>query len=292
VETLLVAPGEPGRLYALEVDSTGPLWAFPASNVRLRISDDWGVTWTDFPGGLPVPSECMVNVNLDYATPDALYSSTCQGLFAWQGSAGWAKRSTELTDVIAVAFGQPDVVWAAKVGDGVIRSDDGGRTWRDASSGLVTFGGMANLGFDPRDNRTLYGIIQPKYAGSYLRRGTAEGNWLTLPAPQDNAAIETGMTIDGGSGALYLTTQMPPSGLWVSRNPGAADAADVRWEKIKDFDATARVSLLASGWGPQGLALYANIWPDWYGESSAGPGAGVLSRSLDGGYTWEALPMP
>ena len=29
VETLLVAPGEPGRLYALLKDSSGPLWAFP-----------------------------------------------------------------------------------------------------------------------------------------------------------------------------------------------------------------------------------------------------------------------
>ena len=291
VETLLVAPGEPGRLYALVADSTGPLWASPASSVRLRISDDFGKTWSDFPGGLPVDAECMVNVNLDYAGTDALYASTCQGIFVWEGGAGWAKRSEVLTNVIAVAFGQPDLVWAAKAGDGVIRSDDGGRTWRDASTGLVTFGGMANLGFDPRDNRTLYGIIQPRYAGSYLRRGTSEGNWQTLPAPQNNATIETGMTIDGGSGALYVTTQAPPSGLWVSRNANAADLADVQWGKIRDFDATARVLLLASGWGPDGTALYANIWPDWY-EDGAAPATGGLNRSLDGGYTWEALPMP
>jgi BNR/Asp-box repeat len=291
VQTLLVAPGEPGRLYALVADSTGPLWASPASNVRLRISDDFGKTWSDFPGGLPVDAECMVNVDLDYAATDALYASACQGLFVWEGNAGWAKRSTELTNVIAVAFGQSDLVWAARVSDGVIRSDDGGRTWRAASNGLVTFSGMANLGFDPRDNRTLYGIIQPKYAGSYLRRGTSEGNWVTMPAPQDNATIETGMTIDGGSGALYVTTQMPPSGLWVSHNPNAADLAEVQWEKIRDFDATARVLLLASGWGPEGTALYANIWPDWY-VGGAAPATGGLNRSLDGGYTWEALPTP
>ena len=291
VQTLLVAPGEPGRLYALVADSTGPLWASPASNVRLRISDDFGKTWSDFPGGLPVDAECVVNVDLDYAATDALYASTCQGLFVWE-SGEWVRRSAELTNEVAVAFGQPGLVWAARVGDGVIRSDDGGRTWRPASNGLVTFGGMANLGFDPRDNRTLYGIIQPKYAGSYLRRGTSEGNWVTMPAPQDDATIETGMTIDGGSGALYVTTQVPPSGLWVSHNPSAADLAGVRWEKIRDFDTTARVSLLASGWGPQGLALYANIWPDWYAESSTAPGMGVLHRSLDGGVTWDALPTP
>jgi len=292
VETLLIAPGEPGRMYALMKDSVGSLWASPAAHVRLRVSDDWGDTWADFPGGLPAPAECMVNVNLDYATPDALYASTCQGLFVWEGSGGWVSRSAERTNVVAVAYGEPGGVWAAVVGDGVVRSDDGGRTWRPASTGLVTFGGMANLGFDPRDNRTLYGIIRPKYAGSYLRRGTSEGNWLTLPTPANNAAIETGMAIDGGSGTLYVTTQAPPAGLWFSRNPNAADPAAVVWEKIRDFDATARVSLLASGWGPAGPAYYANIWPTWYAGETGSPGPGVLHRSLDGGNTWEALPAP
>jgi hypothetical protein len=71
---------------------------------------------------------------------------------------------------------------------------------------------MANLGIDPRDSNTLYGIIQPKYAGSYLRRGTTEGNWETMPTPKDNATIETGMAIDGASGALASgTTQLPQS---------------------------------------------------------------------------------
>ena len=138
------------------------------------ISDDFAVTWAPFPGGLPVPAACMVNVNLDYAAADALYASTCQGLYVWdpQGKT-WAKRSDRLTNVVVVAYGQPESVWAAALGDGVIRSTDGGRTWQDASTGLITFGGMANLGFDPRDNSTLYGIIRPQYAGSYLRRGTA-----------------------------------------------------------------------------------------------------------------------
>ena len=80
----------------------------------------------------------------------------------------------------------------------------------------ITFGGMANLGFDPRDNSTLYGIIRPKYAGSYLRRGTPDGHWQTMPTPLDNATIETGMTVDGGTGALYVTTQVAPVGLWQS----------------------------------------------------------------------------
>jgi hypothetical protein len=254
------------------------------------ISDDFASTWTPFPGGLPVPPECMVNVNLDYFTPDALFASTCQGLYAWEGTE-WARRSDTLTDVVAVAFGQPNQVWAAAHNDGVVRSDDGGRTWRDASAGLITFGGLANLGIDPRDSNTLYGIIQPKYAGSYLRRGTSEGNWETMPTPKDNATIETGMAIDGASGALYLTTQVPAVELWRSPNPSTPDFADLQWELVQTFEPEARVVLLASGWGPQGMSLYATTWPNWFGQSNA-TGSATLSRSLDGGYTWEELVMP
>jgi len=299
VETLLVAPGDPGRLFALVKDSSGPLWGSPASNVRLMFSDDFAATWSPFPGGLPVPANCVVNVNLDYAYSNALYASTCQGLYVWDtNGATWTKRSDRLTDAVAVAYGRPNTVWAAAHGDGIIRSSDGGKTWQDASTGLTTFGGMANLGFDPRDNSTLYGIIRPKYAGSYLRRGTPDGHWQTMPAPLDNATIETGMTVDGGTGALYVTTQVAPTGLWQSRNPNTGNVKDVKWELVHDFGPDARVSLLASGWGPQDLAIYANIWPltplTGGGATVGGATAGnpVLHRSLDGGQTWEPLATP
>jgi len=294
VETLLVAPGESGRLYALLKDSSGPLWAFPAASVGLIISDDFAVTWAPFPGGLPVPASCMVNVNLDYAAVDALYASTCQGLYVWdaQGQT-WAKRSDRLTNFVVVAYGQPESVWAAALGDGVIRSSDGGRTWQDASTDLVTFGGMANLGLDPRDNSTLYGIIRPQYAGSYLRRGTADGRWQTMPTPLDDAAIETGMTVDGATGALYVSTQVAPVGLWRSLNPNTPDVADVQWELVHDLGANVQLSLLASGWSPQGLAIYANMWPlTPLAGGGAGVGSPVLHRSLDGGHTWEPLTTP
>lgn len=294
VETLLVEPGEPGRLYALVKDSSGPLWAFPASDVRLMISDDYAATWAPFPGGLPVPAACMVNVNLDYATTDALYASTCQGLYVWDVTGkAWTKRSDRLTDAVVVAFGRPDNVWATAHGDGVIRSTDGGSTWQDASEGLTTFGGMANLGFDPRDNGTLYGIIRPKYAGSYLRRGTPAGRWQTMPTPRENATIDTSMTVDGGTGALYVTTQTPPVGLWRSSNPNTATIADVKWELVHDFGPNALVGLLASGWGPSGLAIYANIWPlTPLSGGGAAVGAPALHRSPDGGQTWEPLATP
>jgi hypothetical protein len=66
----------------------------------------------------------------------------------------------------------------------------------------------------------------------------------------------------------------------------------VQWELVHTFQSAARVVLLASGWGPQGLALYAGIWPGWFDSVSPSTGNAAFSRSLDGGYTWEDLPMP
>jgi|GEM_PF-1042203 len=298
VRGLLAGPGDPGRLYALQVDELSGAW--PATRSRLLISDDYGQTWTPFAGGLPGEG-CLHNVNLDYAAlpqrgePDALYASTCQGLFRWTGSA-WAQISPQETGMVAIVYGQPEVIWATQTfagGGGVIRSDDGGGTWTSAGSGLLSFNGVANLGIDPRDANSLYAIIWPKYAGTYLRRGTADGQWKTMPAPQNNSVIDTGMTMDGATGALYVVVTAPSAQLWQSPNPNAPDVNDVRWELVHDFGRDVQVSLLASGWSPEGLALYANVWPlEWKDANFAEVGDPALHRSLDGGETWTPLPIP
>jgi hypothetical protein len=292
VRTLLVGPGEPGRLYALQADST--LAAWPATRARLLVSDDYGEHWGPFSGGLP-PGDCVVNVNLDYAQVDALYASTCQGLYRWSGSE-WALLSPQQTGMVAVVYGDPQAVWATESfseGAAIIRSTDGGATWSPAPNPPVTFNGVANLGIDPRDANRLYAIIWPKYAGSYLRRGTAQGQWQKMPTPDNDSTIETGMTIDGATGALYVTLTFPRSEIWRSPNPSAPDTAQVSWELVHTFGRDARVDLLASGWSPSGLALYANIWPvTWQDEEILVMGAPVVHRSPDGGQTWAPLPIP
>jgi hypothetical protein len=297
VRTLLAGPGEPGRLYALLTEiSSG---AHPAERVRFLVSDDYGGTWLPFSGGLPAP-ECVRNVNLDYATPDALYASTCHGLYRWTGG-GWTLVSGQETGMVAVVYGRPETMWATGIfvsGPAVLRSDDGGGTWRQADSGLIQFNGVANLGIDPRDANTLYAVIWPKYAGSYLRRGTAGGQWQTMPTPRDNAQIDVGLTIDGSTGVLYVTAFSADGSLggdwqlWRTLNPATPEVKDVRWEMVHDYGPDfSWATLLASGWSPQGLALYANLSP-WLDRSTGRSGEPALYRSLDGGGTWAPLPVP
>jgi hypothetical protein len=295
VRTLLAGPGQPGRLYALSVDQAQSAW--PATRARLMVSDDRGQTWISFPGGLPA-EECVLNVNMDYgapATADALFASTCRGLYRWTGSA-WQLLSPQETGMVAVVYGDPQTVWATGAfgkGAGVLHSDDGGVSWQPAGSGLLSFNGVANLGIDPRDPNTLYAIIWPKYAGSYLRRGTAGGQWQTMSTPQNNSVIDTGMTIDGSTGDLYVVVTSPNAQLWRSANPNASDLSDVDWELVHDFGRDLQVELLASRRGPEGLVLYANMRPlTWQDAGYAEVGEPGLHYSPDGGQSWAPLPAP
>ncbi len=295
VRSLLVGPGQPGRLYALLTDDASLGWA--SEFARLLISDDDGQTWVPFPGGRP-PGECVWNVNMDYATPDALYASTCEGLYRWSGEE-WQFVSDEDTAVVAVVYGQPHILWATTTfaaGAGVIRSEDGGASWQQAGYDMVSFNGVANLGIDPGDANTLYAIIWPKYAGTYLRRGTSPGQWEMMPTPLNNGTIGTGMTIDGATGALYVVVwnwQDEHYELWRTVDPKVPNVGDVQWEFVHDFGGDVMVELLASGWSPQGLALYANVWSvKKLDDSQAEIGDPIVYRSPDGGQSWAPLPIP
>jgi len=291
VSAFLVGPGNPGRLYALQ-RKAGSETIDPA-DVRLLVSDDGGQTWSPFPGELPA-KECLHNVDMDYAQVDALYASTCRGLYRWSGR-GWDLISPQETSLVAVVYGRPQVLWAVQSPDKghvIIRSDDGGITWTPADTNIMHFGGVATLGIDPTDANRLYAIINPKYAGSYLRRGNDSGQWEMMPTPNDNTVVDPGMAIDGATGNLYVVTFVPTYQLWRSQNPGA-DLADIQWDLLYDFGPDVRARLLASGPGPTGLTLYANLTSVRQLEGGMlDVGPAVLQRSLDVGQTWSTLPIP
>jgi len=295
--TLLVAPGQPGPLYAILADS----YCFTSrTQTKFLVSNDFGKSWVAFPGGLPVGSSCLRNINLDYIAIDALYASTCQGLYRWSQSK-WNLISSQQTESVAIVYGQPNMLAAiARTDQGgpVIRSTDSGKTWNNASTGLVHFNGVANLARDPRSSNLMYAIIWPKYAGSYLRRGTTSGDWDTMPTPLNNTQIEIGMTIDGATGALYVTaynfaqsgnTSSPRMQIWRATDPSRPDVKAVTWDQIYDFGENVIVNLLASGWSPQGLALYARVMPTNCSSVTDPKCIASVQRSLDGGKSWAQL---
>lgn len=200
--------------------------------------------------------------------------------------------------MVAIVYQQASTIWATgfKSSDSpILRSNDSGKTFNGAATGLVHFSGMANLAIDPRDANTLYAIINPKYAGSYLRRGTAAGLWQTIPTPLKSAQIETGMTIDGATGNLYVTAYDSAKArwqLWRSANANDPDIGKISWQMINEFGANVLATVLASGTTPQGLAIYVRLM-----NANCNPSAGILcypivQRTLDNGKAWTTIDMP
>ncbi len=290
VQTLLVGSGQPGRLYALVVDRDALMSA--SAKARLLMSDDAGATWQAFAGNLPVEPSCLASINLDYAGKDALYASTCRGLYRWNVNQ-WALVSAQPMLRVAIAYGKANLMYAmTQPQEGlVLRSDDAGKTWRNVANGLVHFSGLVNLALEPRENRVLYSIISPKYGGSYLRRALNDNQWTTMPTPLNNSQIETGMAIDGATGALYVTAFSGTSWqLWRSLNPTIENVNAVMWDKVYDFPGENGVTMLALGASAQGLALFVKSSPTNCNAADAACDPFVL-RSLDSGKTWTRITI-
>lgn len=291
----------PGRLYLAQ-----KLWedqSIPgASNVtgaRLLVSDDLGNTWTPFSGGLPVGGSCLNSVSMDYATRDALYVGTCQGIYRWTGTS-WENISSRQVDQISVAYGNPKILRSTEEPENLrgtgarfmIESLDGGKSW----SNLEFPGAAGQLGIGPRNLRQTYALSVFKgWWFSLYRSAGGPGQWTALNTPSGSpTAIHASMTIDGATGDIYLMARAYPPDidqLWRSPNPSAPDANTVRWEFVHDFGNAVNVVLLASAGGPNGLALYGTLGyrPGGGLGGSWLPDDPMLIRALDGGRTWEGL---
>lgn len=278
VRELVVAPGEPGPLYAL------------TNSELLLVSYDRGETWRDAPQGVP-PGVGRAGLGMDYAHPSTLYLGTLAGLFRTDEHGNWRLVNTVRTHALTVEYGRPTTLWAAPntghdfgLNALVIKSDDGGLIWRAAGLGLLGYSAGPPIIQDPDDPNVLYVMAVDKYGGGYLHRGTNAGEWQPLPMPAWGYYMSRDLAFDGGRNALYIGRRWPGQ-LWRSTNAHTPTPVDVRWELVHDFGPDTQVQPLAIGWGPAGAAIYINLidTTTWTPR---------LMRSDDDGHTWRALSLP
>ncbi len=276
IQSLLIEAGEPGTLYALTDEGR---------QSSLLLSDDFGKNWAPFAGGLPVKGSCLHSISLDQTT-GVLYASTCEGLYRWENE-NWVQVSNEETGMVSLPFNQSDVFWATRPQGPaevpVIFSDNGGENWQPASRYLGHKEGVAHIAPDTQNANIIYATVWSDYDESTLRRGTSNGQWEMMPGPLDDIPVGTQFVQDGASGVLYVATNDEQGQLWRTCQPSVADVNSVEWELVYDFGDQVEIDILASGWSPNGQALYANL------SSTQSKGDPILHRSLDGGYTWEPL---
>ena len=260
--------------------------ALLAAGSDLLRSDDGGSSWT----ALPVPA-----VVLALAThperPGRIIAGLASGGVALSEDGGrtWEGRSRGLAegkvDAVAIAAGQPDMIYASVQGDGLWKSEDAGQNWSlamdrpwlaDAERDLLALtsvdlaSGMGGIWIYAGTGAGLTRVPDCFCRWQDVRPGNAMDALVSGDAPPSEAPLPAGEPIralasaPSAPGTLYAAL---PSGVWASHDGG------VVWSRTAEGDATA-VAVNPTNSDHIVAAL-----------------DGGLTQSRDGGTTWSALAV-
>jgi photosystem II stability/assembly factor-like uncharacterized protein len=198
----------------LEVVSHDPARLYAAAWEGLYRSEDRGRTWKRC-------SEGLGNVEVDALAWDdqgRLLAGTRMGIYRRASNAGrWEPLPQGFRDRHVHVFeSDPErQVFYAGTDGGLLRSDDGGRTWVEVTSGL-TGRGMPDLAVDPQSPEHLY--IRLKFERVYESWDGGqnwEARWEGLGAAREVISIDlgsSGLLIAGANDGLFRWE--PDEGLW------------------------------------------------------------------------------
>lgn len=204
-------------------------------------------------------------------------------------SIGWITLDPNDPAVVWVGTGESNSQRSVSYGDGIYRSDDGGKNWTNL--GLKKSEHIGRVVIDPRDSKVVYVAAEGPLWGPGGDRGlykTTDGgkNWKAVLTISENTGV-VDVAIDPSNpdivyAAAYqrrrhvftLIDGGPESAIYKSTDAGAS------WNKLKSGLPTVdmgRIGLAVSPADPN--VVYATI--------EAGDGKGGVFRSDDKGATWE-----
>ncbi len=271
-------------VYGLTVDHSTPGTLYAGTDLGVFKSADSGTTWSLKLSNIATP------VLIDPSNPSTIYVTTNSGtggdvLKSTDGGETW-RRLTAIKSVASLAIdpNNPKTLYGG-ISDspfgggcfcvpGVLRTDDGGETWRPANAGLPsgpdTFGVVA---VDPKNSATIYTAITNSYSrdiGVY-RSTDGGGNWKQI-----NSEVSiTAMALDKQhAGVIYAAT----AGKGLLKSVDGGDS----WIQIGNELKDKHINALAV----EGSASFLY----------AGTQDGNVLRSTDAGASWIQLsngpPMP
>ena len=222
-----------------------------------------------------------------------LYVATSEGVVTVKNSgADWEVGSHGLKDwdvnEIAIQPDNPQRVYAATRGDGVLRSEDGGETWSKPNRGKAGPGKVKCVTIDPHDYNTIYAGGEPIAVWVSHDRGESwksmdgildvEGiGGIDYPVPAVEPHVRDIVVDADDRDTMYATLQV---GYMVKTTDGGKT-----WSLLNNaVDADAH-QLVSRKDQPERLYLSTGGHSNRLGEA---PGR-ALYRSLDGGASW--LPM-
>src|SRR5688572_22042719 len=188
-----------------------------------------------------------------------------------------------------VGTGENNSQRSVSYGNGVYRSDDGGKTWKNM--GLKASEHIGRIAIDPRDSNTVYVAAQGPLWGPGGDRGlyktTDNGKtWKKILSISDNTGV-TEIVIDPNNpDTLYAASYQRRRHMWTLINGGPESAiykstdAGATWNKL-------RAGLPTTEIGRVGLAISPVDSNVIYATVEAADRKGGIFRSNDRGGSWE-----
>jgi photosystem II stability/assembly factor-like uncharacterized protein len=204
-------------------------------------------------------------------------------------SIGWVTLDPNDPAVVWVGAGESNSQRSVSYGDGIYRSDDGGKNWTNL--GLKKSEHIGRVVVDPRDSKVVYVAAEGPLWGPGGDRGlykSADGgkNWKAVLTISENTGV-VDVAIDPSNpdivyAAAYqrrrhvftLIDGGPESAIYKSTDAGAT------WNKLKS-------GLPTVDMGRIGLAVSPSDPSVVYATVEAADGKGGIFRSNDRGATWE-----
>jgi photosystem II stability/assembly factor-like uncharacterized protein len=204
-------------------------------------------------------------------------------------SIGWVALDPNDPAVVWVGTGESNSQRSVAYGDGIYRSDDGGKDWQNL--GLKKSAHIGRVVVDPRDSKVVYVAAEGPLWGPGGDRGlykTTDGgkNWKAALTISENTGVVDVALDPSNPDVIYAAAYQrrrhvftlidggPESAIYKSTDAGAT------WNKLKNGLPTVdmgRIGLAVSPADPN--VLYATI--------EAADGKGGIFRSNDRGATWE-----
>jgi len=202
---------------------------------------------------------------------------------------------------LAMEPGNPNVIWtgtgennhqrALGYGDGVYKTMDGGKSWKNM--GLKNSRQIGMIAIDPRNTNVVYVAAEGSAWGPGEERGlykTTDGGktWNKVLNVSENTGVNNVILDPRNPDVLYATTEQrrrhaftkigggPESGIWKSTDAGA------NWEKLSS-------GLPSGDVGGIGIAI-SPVNPDYvYAIVEAAGESGGFFRTTDRGASWNKM---
>ncbi len=188
-----------------------------------------------------------------------------------------------------VGTGENNSQRSVSYGNGVYKSDDGGKTWKNV--GLKTSEHIGRIAIDPKDSNVVYVAAQGPLWGPGGDRGlfkTSDGGktWKNVLSISENTGV-TEIVIDSqNTETLYAASYQRRRHMWTLIDGGPESAiykstdAGATWNKL-------RAGLPISELGRIGLAISPVDSNVVYATIEAADRKGGIFRSSDRGGSWE-----